>query len=82
MWCLQGNPSDRPSSFKEVLEHPFFSDQEISLPVIRPHFGVIDVMISYQSTYLVMMCRIRHFLRAIGLSTADGTEVALLWAND
>ena len=94
--CLCGNsakvvPENRPVDMKQVLEHPFFQDDE-SLPVLpavpyhvqwqqppideHSEIGIgPDVIISYQSTQQVDMWRIRRCLNALGISTIDGTQV-------
>jgi len=77
LWCLQGNPRMRPRSMEEVLSHRFFGENDLVLPSVPPHLGIVDCMISYQSTQVVQMQRLRLFFRSIGLRTADGTEVSV-----
>ena len=73
--CLQGNPSDRPKTMAEVLSHPFFGDELPPYPVLPPHLGGNDIIFSYQSTQVALLHRTRRFLNAIGITTADGTQV-------
>ena len=66
-----------PESMDAILAHPFFCDplKELDISAMPISRGMLHVMISYQSTQLVLMMRVRHFLRGIGVNTADGTEV-------
>ena len=38
LWCLQGNPSRRPTNMQEVFQHKFFdaAGGELQLPTTRP----------------------------------------------
>jgi len=75
--CLRGH--QRPASMKEVLSHPFFtkSDEELKtfLPVVPYHGNGLDVIISYQTTQVLDMGRMRRCLNIMGITTADGTQV-------
>ena len=64
-----------PESMDAILAHPFFCVTELHISTMPISRNMLHVMISYQSTQLVLMMRVRHFLRGIGVNTADGTEV-------
>ena len=77
----------------DVLQHPFFQEEELALPLVPYHGHGLDVIISYQSTQVspealphcnlgrhpllkvLDMWRLRRCLNALGITTADGTQV-------
>ena len=75
---LTGEPSHRPSSMDQVLNHPFFrcaSGAPICLPIVPRHSGAVDCIFSYQSRDVALLRRLRRCFALLGVSTVDGSQV-------
>ena len=76
--CLQGDPRSRPTGMREILSHQlFYGPQDIVLtrPLPHPDRGELDVIFSYRTIDTAEMMRLRQFFNALGISTADGSQV-------
>ena len=73
--AFAGNPKHRPQTMQHVLAHPFFAAEDVKLPLVPLLHGAPDVIISYQSTQVAQMKRLRRALNVLGITTADGTQV-------